>query len=410
MSRLVKAHSVVAFVLLVGMARTASADEGPAINPSIYKVPDGAKTINVDCDARQTLAAALADKSTGDLNIVFSGTCKEYIYLQRDGVAIRGKDANATVVGAVEVTGAKRVLLENFTCRDNTQSEYCIGAIHGAGVMLHNLKVFNAGIRGIEIFNSVAIIEGLTVDKTGSTSILIRGSQARLEGELTFGHTLEGCVVVDGVSSVFSKSGVLTARDCAAGLIVENNSSFQAPFATFNLNHNTVAGLMLFTNGTFSYGGSIIAKNNTQAGIYLDEAATFAPFSNILSGSTVTLENNGQAGVYVTGGSLAELANVTSISGSTYGLLVDNGSVKIHHSKITDNKTADVRLSFGSRAIFGDEVTLGTFTCDGTQLVRGAKTPCAQDSVAKAADAKPADPKPASVKPAPAKPSAKPGN
>jgi hypothetical protein len=111
-------------------------------------VPAGAKTIAVDCDAQQTLAAALADKSTGDLNIVFSGTCKEYLYTQRDGFAIRGKDTSATLAGGIEVT-ARRVLLGGFTCRDSTQGEYCIAALCGASVTLHNIKVQNASIRGV---------------------------------------------------------------------------------------------------------------------------------------------------------------------------------------------------------------------------------------------------------------------
>ena len=93
MSRVPMTTSMATLVLLLaGAAWPAGAQpippEGPAVNPSIYKVPAGAKTINIDCDAQQTLASALADKSTADLNIVFSGTCKEYVYLQRDGVAI----------------------------------------------------------------------------------------------------------------------------------------------------------------------------------------------------------------------------------------------------------------------------------------------------------------------------------
>ncbi len=392
-----RARCAAALALVVGAALPAAADIGPAINPSIYAVPAGAKTVNVDCDARQTLAAALADKSGADLNIVFSGTCKEYLYLQRDGVALRGKDASATLAGALEITASRRVLLENFTCRDNEQLEYCIGALAGSSVTLHNIKVFNSSIRGVLVFNSTAIIEGLTVDKTASTSILVRGSDVRMEGDLTFGHTIEGCMVVDGASSVFSKSGVFTARDCAAGLVVQNNSAMQAPFATFNLNHNSVAGLMVLTHGTFSYGGTFSAKNNVQAGIYLDDASSFAPFTNIQSGSTVTLENNGNAGVYVAGGSLAELANVTGNSGSNFGVLADAGIVRIRNSKVSDNKTADIRLVFGSRALIGDGASFGSLTCDGTQLMRGKTTTCTVDNKAasKPADAtKPGDSKP----------------
>jgi hypothetical protein len=384
MTRALKTTGLAAFVfLVVGAALPAGAQpvplEGPAINPSIYKVPAGAKTINVDCDAQQTLASALADKSTADLNIVFSGTCKEYVYLQRDGVAIRGKDATATVAGAIEVTAARRVLFEGFTCRDNTQLEYCIGALLGSSVTLHNIKVFNSAVRGVEIFNSVALIEGLTIDKTISTSVLIRGSEVRIEGELTFSNTIEGCLVVDGVSSVFSKSGVINARDCAGGMLVQNNSTFQAPFATFNLNHNTYAGIALISQGTLSFGGSIVARNNGKAGIFVDDGSSFSPFVNLVGSSSITLENNGQAGISVMRGSIAELANVVSNTGSAFGVYVDDSSVQIGRSKISDNKKADVRLQFGARATFFDGAVVGTLSCDGSELVRGSKTACTPD-------------------------------
>ena len=384
--------ALAAFVFVVGTAWRAEAQaippEGPAISPSIYKVPAGAKTIAVDCDAQQTLAAALADKSTGDLNIVFSGTCKEYLYTQRDGFAIRGKDASATLAGGIEVTAARRVLLEGFTCRDNVQTEYCIGALYGASVTLHNIKVFNSSIRGVMVFNAVALLDGLTIDQTGSTSVLIRGSQVRVEGELTFSNTIEGCLVIDGASSVFSKSGVINARDCAGGVLVQNNSTFQAPFATFNLNHNSYAGLVLISQGTISFGGSIVAKNNGLAGIFVDDASSFSPFINLVGGSSITLADNGQAGISVRRGSSAELTNIVSNQGSTYGVHVDEASVRIGRSKISDNKTADVRLQFGARATFLDGAVVGTLSCDGSELVRGAKTACS------------ANPKPTAVKPA----------
>jgi hypothetical protein len=399
MSRLLKAQCMAVFVLVAGAALPATADEGPAINPSIYKVPAGAKTINVDCDARQTLAAALADKSSSDLNIVFSGTCNEYVYLQRDGVAIRGKDATATVVGAIEVTAAKRVLLEGFTCRDNTQLEYCIGALLGSSVMLHNLKVFNSSVRGLMIFNSSAIIDGLTVDKTISTSILIRGSHVRIEGNINFTNTIEGCLVIDGASFVFSKNAVISARDCMAGIIVQSNSSFDSPFGTFNLNHNAFTGLALITHGTFSYGGSMNIKNNAKSGIFIDDASSFSPFSNLIGSSAVTLENNGFANVYITRWSTAELSNIASNTGATYGVWVDTGILRIGKSKISGNKTADIRLQFGSRATFLDGAVVGTMSCDGTQLVRGPKAVCTvADAETKPSGAQPAAGKPGTAK------------
>jgi hypothetical protein len=391
MSRRLQAQFILvaALVAFVGAALPSAADIGPAINPVIYKVPAGAKTINVDCDAQQTLTGALADKSNADLNIVFSGTCKEYVYLQRDGVAIRGKDSSAAVAGGIEVTAARRVLLEDFTCRDNTQLEYCIGALLGASVTMHNIKVFNSSVRGVSIFNSAALIDGLTVDKTVSTSILIRGSHVRIEGEMNFTNTIEGCLVVDGTSSVFSKSGTFNARDCLAGVIVQSNSSFQAPYATFNLNHNTWTGLALITHGSFSYGGTMVIKNNIQAGIFVDEVSAFSPFSNLVGSSTLTLENNGLAGVYVTRESSVELANIASNTGSKYGVWVDDSTLRISHSQINGNKTADLRLQFGGRATLMEGAVIGTTSCDGSQGLRGPKAACTPETGTKPSAAKP---------------------
>lgn len=384
MTQIPNATRAAAVVLFVGAALPVYAQpiptQGPAINPAIYKVAPDAKTVTVDCDdTKQSIAAALADKTPEDLNVVFSGTCKEYITLQRDGVAIRGKDAMATLAGNIEIHGRTRVLLENFTCRENTQTEYCIGVIYGANATLHNIKVLNSRVRGVLVLDAVALVDGLTIDKTGSTSMLVRGSDVRMEGEVSFSNSPEGCLVVDSASSVFSKVGTFTARDCGAGIIVQTNSALEAPFASFTLNHNSFAGLLVATHASFTFGGSIVARNNTRTGIWVDDQSSISPLSNIASGSSLTLENNGQAGVDVTHGSFAELTNVKSLTGSAYGIRVDDGRLKLGRANISGNKTADVRLQFGSRATLADGTVVGTLTCDGTELLRGSKTPCTVD-------------------------------
>jgi hypothetical protein len=384
MTQTLNATGVAAFVVLMGVALPVNAQpiptQGPAVNPSIYKVAADARTITVDCDdTKQSLAVALADKTPGDLNIVFSGTCKEYVAVARDGVAIRGKDATAVLAGNIEINAFKRVLLENFTCRENTQTEYCIGVLYGASVTLHNVKVFNSRVRGVLVLEATALIDGLMIDKTGSTSMLFRGSSVRMEGELSFSNSPEGCLVIDSGSSVFSKIGTFTARDCGAGIIVQTNSMLEAPFATFTLNHNSFVGLLIVTHGTLTFGGSIVAKNNTRAGIMVDDASSISPLSNIASGSSVTLENNGEAGVEVAQGSLAELSNVKSNTGSAYGIRVDDGRLRIGRSNISGNSRADIRLQFGAHATFLEGTVVGTLACDGTELLRGNKTPCTAD-------------------------------
>jgi hypothetical protein len=377
MNRPRKALCLAVLIAVAGASLPAAADVGPAINPSIYAVPAGAKTINVDCDARgQTLNGALASAPAGDVNIVFTGTCKEVVYVHRDGVAFRGKDASATVAGGIQLNSAKRILFEGFTCRDNTNLEACLEANLGSSATLHNIKIFNSAARGLLVFHSAALIDGLTIDKTISTSILVRGSHVRLEGEVSLSNTAEGCLVIDSVSNVFSKSATISARDCLMGILIQTNSSFEGPFGELTLNHNTFAGLALITAGTFSYGGSVVAKNNASAGIFVDEGSCYSPFSNLSNTSSTTLENNGLANLYVTRGSMAELNNVLSNTGAPYGVWVDSGIVRIGHSKITGNKTADLRLQFGSRATFLDAVELGRLSCDGTQLLRGPKAAC----------------------------------
>src|SRR5262249_2730219 len=134
------------------------------------------------------------------------------------------------------------------------------------------------------------------------------------------------------------------------------------------------------SQGTFSFGGSVIAKNNSVAGIFVDEGSSFSAFTNLVGSSAITLEDNGQAGVSSLRGSTVELANVVVNKGAIFGVFVDEGSVRIGRSKIADNKKADVRLQFGARATFLDGVDVGVLSCDGSELLRGAKAPCPPDA------------------------------
>ena len=69
-------------------------------------------------------------------------------------------------------------------------------------------------------------------------------------------------------------------------------------------------------------------------------------------------------------------------TGSTYGIRIDDSRLRIGRSNVAGNSKADIRLQFGARATFLDGATVGTLTCDGTELVRGNKTPCTPDAKA----------------------------
>ena len=75
-----------------------------------------------------------------------------------------------------------------------------------------------------------------------------------------------------------------------------------------------------------------------------------------MTGSTLTLSN--------------QAAVMSKDNGGT-GLVADNGAgVTLVNSTLTGNTVRDLQLTFGARADL-QSLTIGTYTCDATVLVRG---------------------------------------
>jgi hypothetical protein len=97
-------------------------------------------------------------------------------------------------------------------------------------------------------------------------------------------------------------------------------------------------------------------------------------FSGAPGFSTINAHNNTGSGVRVLTGSALTLVNqarVLSNQNARNGLVADNGvGVTLVNSTIMGNTLQDIQLTFGTRADF-QTLTLGTYTCDATVLVRG---------------------------------------
>src|SRR5215216_6183010 len=101
-------------VLCLGLAMVASPARGAEGGQA------GDHALLVSCDRGETIAKQL-DRNETKLVIEFSGTCREHLLIERDGVEIRGSGAGATLIGSVRLIGSSRVVLEGFTIRDNTE-------------------------------------------------------------------------------------------------------------------------------------------------------------------------------------------------------------------------------------------------------------------------------------------------
>lgn len=332
-------------------------------------------SVPVRCDRGETIAKRLErERNERKLTIRFSGTCTEYLVIERDGVEIRGAGPGATLIGGIRLIGSTRTVLENFTIRDNKELGGAIDVISGSSVRIKDVSVFNAADRGIQVLTGTADLENVLVDGVGAVGILFRGGHGTLKGTITtLNSPLEAGLILTGAANVFAlPDAVIVSRKNVLGIVVQSNSTFEtAGHTTVIANENSFAGLALLTQGVFTFGGPFEAKNNGTFGLLVDEASSFSPFFNLET--TTSLMGNGVAGAAVQRASTADISEAT-VSGNPIGVLVDGSAVRVRNSRLTGNPAADLRLRFGATASGLLTNTIGTVVCDGTQRVRGGIT------------------------------------
>ena len=362
----------------------------------------------LDC-SKKSLAVAVAELHATDPIVEFTGVCAGPIVIRAEGVTLQGV-GEAVIDGggaadAVTIAGASRVTLSGIEIRNGVNG---VTAVNGAHVSLTSLNVHHNLASGISLqTGSSALLSEVTTAQNGLHGLDVQsGSAATVHGGLTSTANRVFGVNVNASSLTLSEATV-TATGNALGIqVATNGNAFLGDASSvINANSNLATGLTVVSGARLvSFGGTINASGNpgvgvsvnSKAGLDLDAASTLnasnngdgllvqqnsvmtvfntPQFSGAPGFSTVNANNNTRTGVRVLTDAVLTLVNqarVNSTQNGTVGFVADNGSgVTLVNSTITGNTAADLQLTFGARADLRT-LTLGTYTCDLTVLVRG---------------------------------------
>ena len=294
------------------------------------EAPFGTLELFVDCDAGDTVGAALADAQDhpGPVNIAISGVCEENVDINRDDVTLSGLDQTDGIRGpfsseagaTVHISAAHRVKLENMT-------------------------IIGGGSDGIATSPGAFFdVDGVTVrDVLGWGIRVDKGSTADLRN-----CTVEN-VTYGGVASF---GGAVNISDC---LITDNGVGLWAAFGgsitAWNVDviSNRENGVFAFDGASLLIGDSRIS-NNVDFGIHAMANAMVA----VGTGSIIA--NNGATGVQASIGSSIRIGGQSVVEGNgNSGVNANNAStVWIQSVTIRANIYDGVVLEDQSRGAGGD--------------------------------------------------------
>ncbi|NOT54208.1 MAG: hypothetical protein HOP18_06340 [Deltaproteobacteria bacterium] len=360
----------------------------------------------VDCDKGKTITKALEQAKPGE-TIDVQGTCRETITIHTDGVVLVGH-GGAVIDGGqqtvVTVVGARRVTLQGFTLQNGNLGLVATG---GANATLRNLTLQNNANSGLRLEGQSSLeltdctiqgnrLNGLEVD---------RASEAKISGSfLSQNNQVFGLILNNAASVTFAQATATVQNNTLGIQIGANSSAFIADAATTVTASNNLAtgvtvvsgstlfafeGKIVAENNRFNHGvsansnsnidldrgGTIIARNNGQDGVQLEDSLLNLFNMPGLPGSRVEASGNGRHGLSAFLESRIDLSGgsvVSSQNNHNAGILADNGSfVRLVNSTLAGNSGRDVELSFGSRADLNATNAIGTLSCDDTVLIRG---------------------------------------
>lgn len=320
-----------------------------------------AQDITVNCDAQETLAAAL-DQAAPGTTILISGTCMERVTVTTDRIALDGQGGaiidgggatpGPVSEGALTIESAQGVVITGLTVQNGPDG---ILGRRGAALIVSNTTVQDNADDGIQIDeNSMADLADCTALRNADSGILVsRTSSATFRGTITSSENGDDGISVALSSSAFVIPGtIVTANNNAGdGLIVSSASDLLATrtdtnITTFTANNNlgngiaaTVsAGIVLSgamieanTNGfdginirlnssaAVQFGAIVSTNQNGDDGISSTGSSDFTVFQNV----TITSSDNGDEGLFVFGN--ANL-NVSNFEGGTSTLLLERNT------------------------------------------------------------------------------------
>lgn len=312
------------------------------------------RTTKVNCDAGDSLAAAIAALKPGGNTVLVSGACQEGVaFTAMDDLSLIAE--NGASVPSIAMKSSVRVRVQGFTIRgqtagpaigarssvvelvDNTVEDVTEGIVLvSSTAYLSNNKVLRASLTGVGVSESSTVhIQGLLVlqgmqDK-GSTSgtglVVSGGSRVRVDG------ILPGSVIYD------FPNGMRMGENSSASLLPGDNAT---PLLTIRSNRTGV----IVNASTLNVVGNLLLHNN----------ATSVTASD---GATVQLSTGVAFG-----------------AGSPFGIRVTNNTTLRVGPRVSfvPHGTA-VQLGLRSTVQFGSQVTFegstSHLTCDASSVAAG---------------------------------------
>jgi hypothetical protein len=330
----------------------------------------------VDCDAGETLTAALEAAEPGD-TIRVTGTCAETVTITTDGLTLVG-EGGATIDGGdtgqdvVTIDGALDLTITGFTVQNGAEG---ILAIHGANFAVSDTIVQNNGSHGIELNEASAEFTNITSHQNGRAGLIIARNSVIALTDSVLQNNLTGLVVFNNATARLFGANVMS-QNATQGFTVGLGGVAFSIGSTISVNDNGSEGVLILQDGNVQLiGGTLEANNNGTDGINLSQNSSIilgiAEFG--VPGEAFTLDNAGN-GIKAATGSDVAASQIMPLTGSGNGgagvQLDDGASATLNGATLEDNGTADLDLTFGSRATL-DGSSIGRISCDRTALLRG---------------------------------------
>jgi hypothetical protein len=354
-----------------------------------YAIP-GVKDAN--CNNGTSITDALAKAEPGD-TIRIAGTCAERLVITTDRVTLDGQGSallnggggtGGSFAGVIALKGTRGVVIKGLTVQNGPNG---IVASGGSVFEVSDSVFQNHAGSGILITGgSTAELTNCTMQNNAAGMNVLSGSSVVLKGAISAnGNAGNGMTIGGGSMLEIRGATVQASNNMVNGLSVTGAQAAIWAFAesqgsSITANGNAFAGIGIAEANFQSGGGSgpntINASNNGTFGLFLPIGGTIdSPF-----GSIKFIASSNPVGLYLGLGSRALIHGALTVQNNKTGVLADGADtlnvnaspapIPPNPSSITGNET-DVDLRFGSRAIFGNAVTIGTIKCDQTVLSRG---------------------------------------
>jgi hypothetical protein len=355
----------------------------------------GVKEVN--CNTGKTIADVLARAEPGD-TIRIVGTCNERLTVTTDRLTLDGQglavlngggSTGGSFAGVIVIDGARGVLIKGLTLQHGPNG---IVAKGGAAFKVRDSIFQNNAGSAIQIGGgSTAELMNCTMNQNGTGMNVLNGSSVIVEGTVSANNNAGNGIFV-GAESVMEIRGAMiqASNNMLSGLVIDGGHAVAWGFpesqgSKLTADGNGTAGIGI-ANGVLLYneggGGAgfntISATHNGLFGIFLPIGGTIdSPFGS----SKFTVSNNpiglffgiGSSAI-IHGGLVVQNSNIAGVLADGAGTINVNAAplpIPPNPSTITGNGI-DVDLRFGSRAIFGNALTIGTVKCDNTILSRGS--------------------------------------